>query len=75
MSTQASIQPGEQVAIVLRLPNQLAPAEIAVATVRWTKDQIYGLAFRKLSETARRRLRKYMAVTTRVESNSGVFNE
>lgn len=74
MSTEAPIEPGDHVSVTLRLPNQVAPAEIAVATVRWTKDQVYGLAFRKLSESARRRLKKYMAVTTRVGFHSGVQN-
>lgn len=63
MSTEAPIKPGDQVSLKLRLPKQSAPADIAVATVRWTKDQVYGLAFRKLSEAAHSRLSKYMAIT------------
>jgi hypothetical protein len=62
MSTEAPIKPGDQVSLRLRLPKQAAPADIAVATVRWTKDQIYGLAFKKLTEAAHSRLRKYMAL-------------
>lgn len=62
VSTEASIKPGDRVSITLRLPKQAVPAEIAVATVRWTKDQIYGLAFRKLSEAARTRVNKYMTI-------------
>jgi hypothetical protein len=68
VSTEASIEPGDQVALTLRLPHQVVPAEIAVATVRWTKDQMYGLAFRKLSESARSRVSRYMAVAALVES-------
>ena len=64
MSTEASIKPGDQVSLTLRLPKQVAPAEIAVATVRWTKGQIYGLAFRKLSQSSLSRLNKYMAIMT-----------
>ena len=67
MSTEASIKPGDQVSLTLRLPKQVAPAEIAVATVRWTKDQIYGLAFRKLSQSSLSRLNKYMAIMTRMK--------
>lgn len=62
MSTEAPIKPGDQVSLKLRLPRQAAPAEIAVATVRWTKDQIYGLAFKRLSEAAHSRVSRYMAM-------------
>lgn len=71
MSTEASIEPGDQISMSLRLPNQAAPAEISVATVRWTKDQVYGLAFGELSESARGRVGKYMAVTAQMESSRG----
>jgi hypothetical protein len=56
MSTEASIELGDQISVILRLLNQAAPVEIAVATVRWTKDHISGLAFRNLSESARGRM-------------------
>lgn len=62
MSTEAPINPGDHVSLRLRLPKQAAPADIAVATVRWTKDQVYGLAFNKLTTKAHNRLRKYMAL-------------
>lgn len=68
VSTEAPIKPGDQVSLTLRLPKQAAPAEIAVATVRWTKDQIYGLAFRKLSQSSLSRLNKYMAIMTMVKA-------
>lgn len=68
VSTEAPIKPGDQVSLTLRLPKQAAPAEIAVATVRWTKDQIYGLAFRKLSQSSLGRLNKYMAIMTMVKA-------
>ena len=67
VSTEAPIKPGDQVSLTLRLPKQAAPAEIAVATVRWTKDQIYGLAFRKMSQSSLSRLNKYMAIMTMVK--------
>lgn len=67
VSTEAPIKPGDQVSLTLRLPKQIAPAEITVATVRWTKDQIYGLAFRKLSQTSLNRLNKYMSIATMVK--------
>lgn len=68
VSTEAPIKPGDQVSLTLRLPKQAAPAEIAVATVRWTKDQIYGLAFRKLSQSSLSRLNKYMAISTMLKA-------
>lgn len=70
VSTEAPIKPGDRVSLTLRLPKQAAPAEIAVATVRWTKDQIYGLAFRKLSESARIRVNKYMTIAAMVNARS-----
>ena len=45
----------------LRLPKQIKPADIAVATVRWAKDQFFGLAFTELSPAAQNRLKKYVA--------------
>jgi hypothetical protein len=63
VSTEATIKPGDQVSIKLRLPKQASPAEITVAKVCWTKDQVYGLAFKKLSQTSLSRLNKYMAIT------------
>lgn len=64
VSTEALIKPGDQVSLRLRLPKQAAPAEIAIATVRWTKDQIYGLAFKKLSQSSLSRLNKYLGIMT-----------
>lgn len=65
VTTEAAVRPGDRVSLSLRLPKQAVPAEIAVATVRWTKDCVCGLAFQRLSQAAHGRLRKYMAVTAR----------
>jgi PilZ domain len=62
VSTEAEIRPGDEVTLTLRLPRQIKPANIAVATVRWTKDQFFGLAFTELSTAAQNRLRKYVAI-------------
>ena len=62
VSTEASIKPGDEVTLSLRLPKQIRSAEIAVATVRWTKDQFFGLAFRRLSPDAYGRLKKFVAI-------------
>lgn len=64
VSTEAVLKPGDMVALTLQLPKQISPAKVKVATVRWGKDQIYGLAFRTLSQSTLSRLSKYMAITT-----------
>jgi hypothetical protein len=62
VSTEAEIKPGDEITLSLRLPKQIKPAEIAVATVQWTKDQFFGLAFTELSPAAQSRLEKYVTV-------------
>ncbi len=64
VSTEAEIRPGDEVTLSLRLPKQIMPADIAVATVRWAKDQFFGLAFTELSPAARNRLKKYVAIVS-----------
>ena len=64
VSTEAEIKPGDEITLSLRLPKQIKPAEIAVATVQWTKDQFFGLAFTELSPAAQSRLEKYVAVVS-----------
>lgn len=58
--TEAVIKPGERIALTLRLTKGTPPAEVAVATVCWTNDQFYGLAFRMISESSVRQLTEYM---------------
>ncbi|OQW29926.1 MAG: hypothetical protein A4E19_11275 [Nitrospira sp. SG-bin1] len=60
VSTEASIKPGEQVSLALRLAKGIPPAEVAVATVCWTNHQFHGLAFRRISESSFRQLTEYM---------------
>ena len=64
VSTEAEIKPGDEVTLSLRLPKQIKPADIAVATVRWAKDQFFGLAFTELSPAAQNRLKKYVAIVS-----------
>jgi hypothetical protein len=64
VSTQAEIRPGDEVTLSLRLPKQIKSADIAVAKVKWAKDQFFGLAFTKLSPAAQTRLKKYVAVAS-----------
>ena len=64
VSTEAEIRPGDEVTVSLRLPKQIKPADITVATVQWTKNQFFGLAFTELSPTAQNRLKKYVAIVS-----------
>ena len=64
VSTEAEIRPGDEIMLSLRLPRQIKSADIAVATVRWTKDQFFGLAFKELSAAAQSRLKKYVAIVS-----------
>lgn len=63
--TEAPFKPGDEVTVSLRLPKQIRSADIAVATVRWTKDQFFGLAFRRLSFDAHDRLKKFVSIALR----------
>jgi hypothetical protein len=66
VSTEAEIQPGDEVTLRLRLPKQIKPADIAVAKVRWAKNQFFGLAFTEVSLAAQSRLKKYVAIVSTV---------
>ena len=65
VSTEASIKPGDEITLSLQLPKQIRSADIMVATVRWTKDQFFGLAFRRLSPNAHLRLKKFVAIASK----------
>jgi len=65
VSTEASIKPGDEVTLSFQIPKQIRSADIAVATVQWTKDQFFGLAFRRLSPHAHGRLKKFVAIATK----------
>jgi hypothetical protein len=64
VSTEVEIRPGDEVTLSLRLPKQIKPADIAVATVQWTKDQFFGLAFTEISPGAQNRLKMYVAIVS-----------
>jgi hypothetical protein len=58
--TQALISPGDRVAINLRLPNQATATFIELATVRWGREQTYGIEFEDVSLAADTRLHTFM---------------
>ncbi len=56
--------PGEQLALMVRLPHQQSPLQVDVATVRWRASQTTGLEFTTLSESAAMRLREFLPPTS-----------
>lgn len=61
VSSEASVNPGDQVTVLLRLPQQIAPLAVERATVRWTKDNTFGLEFVHLTSTAATRLQRFLS--------------
>ena len=58
--TEAVITPGDRIAMRLRLPNQAASMTIETATVRWGKEQTYGVEFEALSPNDHKHLQTFM---------------
>jgi hypothetical protein len=56
----ASMSPGDQLAISLRLPDQATTTNVD-ATVRWGNRDTFGLEFSALSQLAETRLRKFLS--------------
>ena len=61
VTSEASMNPGDQVTVLLRLPKQVAPLAVERATVRWAKDQTFGLEFMHLTSTAAIRLQRFLS--------------
>ena len=62
VSSEAPIEPGDQITVLLRLPKQGVPLAVERATVRWTKDNTFGLEFMNLTSTAAARLQWFLAL-------------
>lgn len=58
----APMNPGDQLAISLRLPDQTVPMTVD-ATVRWGNRHIFGIEFTTVSQLAETRLRKFLSRT------------
>lgn len=56
----ATMNPGDQLAVSLRLPDQTATMNVD-ATVRWGNRHTFGLEFTALSQRAETRLRKFLS--------------
>jgi hypothetical protein len=61
VTSEAQMNPGDQVTVLLRLPKQVAPLAVERATVRWAKDQTFGLEFMHLTSTAAIRLQRFLS--------------
>jgi hypothetical protein len=62
VTSEAPMNPGDQVTVLLRLPKQVAPLAVERATVRWAKDQTFGLEFMHLTSTAATRLKRFLSL-------------
>ena len=62
VTSEAPMNPGDQVTVLLRLPKQVAPLAVERATVRWAKDQTFGLEFMHLTSTAATRLKRFLSM-------------
>ena len=58
--TEAVITPGDRIAMRMRLPNQASSMFIETATVRWGKEQTYGVEFDGLSPHDNKHLQTFM---------------
>jgi hypothetical protein len=68
MLSETVLAPGDEIAISLRLPHQRVSTFIERATVRWVKDQIFGVEFSLLSPIAVTRLDKCVNRETHASS-------
>ncbi len=58
MLSETVLDPGDEIAISLRLPHQRVSTFIDRAMVRWVKDSVFGVEFSLLSPIAATRLGK-----------------
>lgn len=63
LSTDAAINPGERITLMLRLARGTPPTQVAVATVCWKNHQFHGLVFRTLSQSSLGQLIAYVNVS------------
>lgn len=70
--TEAVITPGDRIAMRLRLPNQASLMFIETATVRWGKEQTYGVEFEGLSPNDNKHLQTFMNHQSRLGQSLAV---
>ena len=59
--SDTAIHPGDRLTLTVRLPHQIARMHVAIATVRWEREHLYGVEFTTLSPVAETRLRMFLA--------------
>lgn len=57
-----AMKPGDHLVVSLRLPDQAGSTNVD-ATVRWEKNQMFGVEFSSISQSAEGRLRKFLSRT------------
>ncbi len=62
VTSEAPMNPGDQVTVLLRVPKQMAPLAVEGATVRWAENQTFGLEFMPLPSTAATRLKRFLSM-------------
>ena len=58
------LKPGDRLSMNLRLPRQTSPMSVEEGTVRWVRDQMFGLEFTRLSPAEEWRLWKFMELVS-----------
>ncbi len=59
-STQG-VPVGTDLALRIALPDHAAPMEVALAVVRWSKGQKFGLEFIRMEDEEQERLRRFVS--------------
>lgn len=60
VETEADLQPDASVRILLQLPHDQRPVDVAVAVVRASRQGAVGLHFERMDADSRQRLRRFM---------------
>lgn len=58
--SMTAMSPGDHLTVSLRIPDQVMAMQVD-ATVRWGNDQLFGLEFVSLSQSAEFRLKKFLS--------------
>ncbi|WP_455379666.1 PilZ domain-containing protein [Petrachloros mirabilis] len=57
-----AMKPGDHLVVSLRLPDQTGSMNVD-ATVRWEKDNMFGVEFASISQSSESRLKKFLSRT------------